>query len=209
MRTRTLSVIAAILAAACNSDSNGDGDELRGRLHGADFTPEEVVFVEAESEACTSPIEFGNTALLLGFSAGPGMCALAADPCTGHRDFEYVVGVVAHARLFGDAPGIAPGSYPVVEDPGTMMPDEHGEVRAARFVAVRTGAACLPDGAPMPASGTVDVEEITDDRVRGRLDVTFADGELKGPFEATRCDADVDVCGGGLETCHGSASCPP
>lgn len=201
----SLTIALAILAACGDDDDDGGGPALTGKLHGQTFDPVEMVFSGPSTDSgCSfelspgSSISFANSALVLGFSAQPGVCALATAPCSGKKSFPFVWGLVASASLIGAAQPVGTGSYTVYADIFQAVPaDLTAPIRAAVFQAQRTDATCLPDVAPPPASGTVRLDVISASEVRGNIDVTFADGQggfLRGPFTATPCAADFDVC---------------
>jgi hypothetical protein len=200
-----LTVALAVLAGCGDDDDDGGDPSLTGRIHGAAFDPVETVFSgPTGSSSCSyelptgGTISFANEALVLGFSAQPGVCALATDPCSGKKSFPFVWGLVASASLIGAAQPVGPGSYTVYADIFQAVPgDLTAPIRAAVFQGQRTDATCLPDDAPPSASGTIRIDVISASEVRGEIDVTFADGQggfLRGPFTASPCAAEFDVC---------------
>ena len=135
-------------------------------------------------------IEFANSAVILGFAAQPGLCALATDPCTGRKNFPFVWGLVATAVLGGAAQPVATGPYTVYADITSVPFDPlnpTAPLRAAVFQGERTDATCLPVADPPVASGTIRIDAVGATEVRGEIDITFADGQegfLRGPFTA-------------------------
>ncbi len=204
---KLLALSAALALAACGDDDDESGPALTGRLNGQAFDPTELVFSGPRtSNDCSFvlgggvPVPFANSAVILGFAAQPGLCALATDPCTGRRSFPFVWGLVATAVLGGGtAQPVATGSFTVYADITQAVPaDLTAPIRAAVFRGERTDASCLPVADPPVASGTIRIDAIGATEVRGEIDVTFADGQggfLRGPFTATPCaGAEFDVC---------------
>lgn len=208
MRVHAFVAVAALAAAGCGSND----EKSFGKVFGQDFTPVEVAFVGPANESCAfptvPPTPYSLSAILIGFSSTPGICALATDPCVGHKNFTFVGGTVAHADLDGPAPGLQTGTYTVYANPGTATPDANLEIRAALLAPVRTDAVCA-ETSGAPGSGTIRLDEIGTTQVRGSVDVTFPDGGwLKGAFVATRCDTTFDVCEGSPDSCGGIPTCP-
>lgn len=205
MRKLLVLTVALAAVAGCGDDDDG-GPSLTGRIHGETFNPVEMVFSGPSTDPGCSyqlptggAITFANSALVLGFSAQPGVCALATDPCSGKKSFPFVWGLVASASLIGTAQPVGAGSYTVYADIFQAVPgDLTAPIRAAVFQAQRTDATtCLPDDDPPSASGTIRIDVISASEVRGEIDVTFTDGQggfLRGPFTATPCAAEFDVC---------------
>lgn len=205
---KLLALSAALALAACGDDDDESGPALTGRLNGQAFDPTELVFSgPRSSDTCSidvgvgAAIPFANSAVILGFAAQPGLCALATNPCAGRRSFPFVWGLVATAVLAGTAQPVATGPYTVYADI-TRVPfdplNPTAPLRAAVFRGERTDASCLPVADPPVASGTIRIDAIGATEVRGEIDVTFADGQggfLRGPFTATPCaGAEFDVC---------------
>lgn len=205
--------IAVLLLTLAGCGSSGSSEKLTGRAFGAPFTPVEVTYVGPADAACqfpaVPPVVYANSAVLVGFSSAPGLCALATDPCAGHRDLRFMVGTVAHAQLGTDtAPGLQPGAYTVHDDPTDALPDQNGEIRAAVLAPVQTDATCLPANAAA-GTGEIRLDVIGPTELRGHVDVTFPDGGfLRGPFVATRCETTFEVCAGTPRACEGAPTCP-
>lgn len=201
---KLLALSVALTLAACGGSDNS-GPALTGKLHGQTFDPTEVVFSgPRSSDACTidiagTTVAFGNSALILGFGAQSGVCALATDPCAGKKNFPFVWGLVASAMLGGAAQPVSTGSYTVYADITQAVPSNPlAPIRAAVFQGERTDASCVPDANPPAATGTIRIDALSPSEVKGEIDLTFADGQggfLRGPFTAVPCaGAEFDVC---------------
>jgi hypothetical protein len=213
MRLHPLAITAALALAVGGGGCTSDDETSFGRVFGQDFQPVEVAFVgPSDEDTCQFPTEpptpYSVSAILIGFSSTPGICALAQDPCLGKKSFTFVGGTVAHADLDGAPPGLQPGTYNVYANPALATPDQNLEIRAAVLTPVRTDAVC-DETTGLPGSGTIRLDEIGTAQVRGEVDVTFPDGGyLRGSFVASRCETTFDVCEGSPNSCEGVPTCP-
>ncbi|WP_242343680.1 hypothetical protein [Anaeromyxobacter terrae] len=202
---KLLALSVALALAACGGGSDKKSPALTGKLYGQTFDPSEMVFSgPRSSDSCSftfsgTTVAFGNSALILGFGAQSGVCALATDACAGKKSFPFVWGLVATARLGGAAQPLTTGSYTVYADITQAVPTNPLDpIRAAVFQGDRTDASCVPDANPPAATGTIRIDALSASAVSGELDLTFADGQggfLRGPFTAVPCaGAEFDAC---------------
>lgn len=202
---RALAAATIVAAVACQRSS---AEKLTGTVLGQSFSPVDTAAVVSTVAACDmsgSTLQVAN--LALGLRDAAGLCTSAEQPCLGKPNARTVALLLMTFGPNAQQP-IGPGRYEIVLDGSGLKPNANGAFVYGVGFAVRTDATCAEAAPPVLASGAVDITSVSPSVVKGRVDLSFADGgRLAGAFEAPVCGFHPTACALMTSACTGVRSC--
>jgi hypothetical protein len=210
MRTVAAALVLVGVLGACGDDDDGDGDGdggtalVSGTVLGQPFGARDGAALRLTEETCLFDTDLGQiqasaAALLVAFGTFENLCGFAQQTaaCGDKANATTVNLIVLRANVQGGAAAaIQAGTYPV--SLSTPAPDAQGNVTFATALVERTDATCEDtSGEPEATAGSITIESVGPDRVRGSASVTFSEGSsVSGQFDVPLCAFSTDVCTG-------------